>query len=123
MTTQLKVKVMSLAAEAKIIRKEENKAKANVRWCKANGKEAERAQAARKRDSLAGHRRDVVRYEARHSLLAYGFLRGTPYLRIEAKYHVPPNWTKVQEIAERFGGGKYDNEFKVWRETPLPIVA
>ena len=123
MNVELKCKVMSLAAEARIIRRHENKAKANIRWCRENGKEEQADVFASQRDKLSDHRRGVVRYETRHSLLAYGFLRGTSYLRIEQKCHTPPNWERVLKMAERFGGGTYDNEFKAWREATLPMAA
>jgi hypothetical protein len=80
----LKVKIKSLAAEAKIIRTEERKNK-------------------KARQGLAEHRRTVVRNEARHSLLAYGFLRGKTYHQLETKCHQEPNWDKVGRMVEKYG--------------------
>lgn len=82
--TFLKVKIKSLAAEAKIIRREEHKNK-------------------KLRHLLAEHRREVVRFEARHTLLAYGFLRGRSYKDLEPKSHVAPTWSKVKSMIERYG--------------------
>lgn len=115
MNVELKVKIKSLAAEAKIIRGEEAKQRKWIAKAKQRSlsDSVDRHRAAR--DSLKGHRRTVVRHEARHSLLAYGFLRGTPYLAMEMKCHEPPDWSKVQKIAERFGGRGLDNELKAWR--------
>ena len=82
----LKVKIKSLAEEAKIIRKETKKAK--LRSIK-NG--------------LYYHRIGVVRYEARHTHLAYGFLRGREYHQIEKKAHTAPNWEKVRRMVQKYG--------------------
>jgi hypothetical protein len=80
----LKVKAKSLAAEAKIIRKEE---KRNPSF----------------RQSLAEHRRTVVRKEARHTLLAYGFLKGRRYRQIEKKAHEAPDWSRVEKMLDKYG--------------------
>jgi len=82
----LKVKIKSLAEEAKIIRKE-----------------TKRAKRASIRDGLALHRRGIIRFEARHTYLAYGFLRSREYRKIEPKAHVSPNWEKVRKMIEKYG--------------------
>jgi hypothetical protein len=82
----LKVKIKSLAAEARIIRKE-----------------TKRAKRASIRDGLALHRKGPVRFEARHTHLAYGFLRGLEYRQMEQKAHTPPDWDKVRRMIERYG--------------------
>lgn len=84
--TYLKVKIKSLAAEAKIIRLE-----------------TKRAKRASIRDGLALHRKGAVRFEARHTHLAYGFLRGREYRQMEQKAHTPPDWDKVRRMIERYG--------------------
>lgn len=81
----LKVKIKSLAAEAKIIRLEEKRAKR-----------------VSIRDGLADHRRGVVRIEARHTHLAYGFLRGKEYKQIEAKAHEAPDWKRVRKMIQKY---------------------
>lgn len=88
--TFLKIKIMSLATEAQIIRAEER------RWPRA-GMQGTRFE-------LAQHRRFDVRNEARSALLAYGFLRGRPYLRMEAKCWTAPDVSRIMEIAAKFGG-------------------
>jgi len=121
----LKVKIKSLATEAKIIRQEERKAR-------------ERRDRTL-RIGLAGHRRGIVRHEARHSLLAYGFLRGVPYDKMEAKCHGndEPEFGKVYKLVQKFGvqrewleadmtmepladwnkrSDEQDKAYKVWRE-------
>lgn len=102
----LKVKIKSLAAEASIIRFEER-----------------RSRDSHKRMKLAEHRRGIVRREARHSLLAYGFLRGRAYASMEPTCHTPPSWEAVKRIVNSFGGYKaserFDNELKAWTITPV----
>ena len=86
----IKVKILSLAAEAKIIRKQEQKARAHGNRYLRIG--------------LAEHRRGTVRHEARHAQLAYGFLRGMPYKKMEAKCHpgCEPDFSKVKSSIERY---------------------
>lgn len=84
--TYLKVKIKSLAEEARIIRKETKRAK---RVSIKNG--------------LAEHRKGVVRNEARHTHLAYGFLRGREYRQMEPKAHETPNWDKVRKMVSKYG--------------------
>lgn len=98
----LKIKLKSLAEEARIIRKDERKVNG---W---------------KRDSLHRHRVVNVRREARDSYIAYGFLRGHKYRTIEPSTRANrpgPNWRNVQAICSRFGD--YTNpidieELKKW---------
>jgi len=97
---QLKVKIKYLAEEARIIRLEER-----------------RAASRQLHEDLYRHRIDVVRYEARHCLLAYAFLRGKEYAEVEASAHDWPNFEKVDRIARRFGPvmpwrGESREEFK-----------
>lgn len=82
--THLKVKIKSLAAEAKIIRAEERKGGVMV-------------------NSLHFHRVCDVRREARHSQLAYAFIRGVPYKVVEPNSKNAPNWSYVAKLVEKFG--------------------
>lgn len=81
----LKVKIKSLAAEAKIIRELESKTK--TPWL------------------LKEHRVGIVRSEQRHTLLAYGFLRGRPYAAMEAKLtNTPaPDFNKIKKLVDKYG--------------------
>lgn len=88
----LKVKIKSLAAEAKIIRIEERKNK-------------------KARAGLAEHRKGTVRTAARHTLLAYGFIRGRKYSAIEAKCQRPPNWDNIWRMVDKYGVQWYNDEF------------
>lgn len=82
----LKVKIKSLAAEAKIIKQE-----------------TKRARSVSIKNGLYRHRIDVVRVEARHTQLAYGFLRGRAYHQIEKNACQIPNWAKVRKMVEKYG--------------------
>ncbi len=90
---QLKVKIKSLAVEARIIRKEEKKTKNETI-----------------RESLNHHRRTDVREEARWAQLAYAFLRGREYSEIESKNSQNVNWTRVTKLVEKFGEHRFNNE-------------
>lgn len=83
----LKVKIKSLAAEAKIIRREEQKTQDNI-----------------VRGSLYSHRVGIVRDEARLSQLAYAFLRNRTYKSIEPKSKKFISVSKLSRIIKNFGG-------------------
>lgn len=102
----LRVKIKSLAAEAKIIQKEEAK-------CKREGRGADSI-------GLTQHRKDVVRRVCRDTNLAYGYLRGKTYREIE-KYgfvHTDPNqnprWTAVREMVRKYGTREKIEGFDAW---------
>lgn len=118
MNEKLRIKFKTLAAEARFIRLEENKTKKYGRLDECA--------------SLHNHRTNEVRKEARHSLLAYGFLRGTPYAKIERFSYSDPNWFLTLKIVRRFADTtellgdnkpKLEERFDEWRkikETELP---
>lgn len=82
----MKVKIKSLAEEARIIRREEKDPR-NIRL----------------RSSLRGHRTWKIRRESRAALLAYGFLRGSSYNEMESNPHNPPNWDRVRRLVKKYG--------------------
>lgn len=88
----LRVKLKSLAAEARIIRREEARNK-------------------RLRYELSEYRRGVVRAAARNTQLAYAFLKGRTYRSIEAKATTPPNWKEVERMVSQYGVQRdYENQ-------------
>lgn len=111
MKAYLKIKVVSLAAEAKLIRREESKMK--------------RRRSERARDAFIGlrqHRINVVRPEARAACLAYAFLRGRPYRQVERVSYSLPDWTKVAKLVERYGDGDRRDlarSFEAWKDEAL----
>ena len=105
MLEALKVKIKSLAEEARIIRREEQLAKA--------------ARQTQKLLSLHEHRVGTVRRASRHSQLAYGFLRYVPYEKMERVHHSQPNWQTVKKEAAKFGDEpeeQFERRWKEWRE-------
>ena len=78
----LRVKVKSLAAEAKIIRCEERKSRGMLRY------------------QLKNHRRTVVRKAARAAHLALGFIRGRSLEEMEPKRRPEPPWITAHRRAE-----------------------
>ncbi len=99
----IKVKILSLAAEAKIIRKQEQIARQHRDRTRRLG--------------LRKHRTGIVRHEARHALLAYAFLRDTPYKTVEAKCHgnSKPDFAKVRISIEKYVlARRYDDLRDEW---------
>jgi hypothetical protein len=88
----LRIKIKTFAAEAVIIRQEAQKVSGTSKW------------------GLNAHRTGILREHARYNLLAYGLLKGLKYEVMEKKCDQPPNFKKVAEVAERFGGVKEDIE-------------
>lgn len=115
----LRIKVTSLAAEAKLIRKDENFYLAKARRRAASMEAKERAREIFV--NLRQHRIYGVRREARVSCLAYGYLRGRAYKQLEAKCYEQPDWAKVADIVRRFGdlnlkADQIKERIKLWRE-------
>jgi len=106
MRIYLKVKITSLAEEAKIIRRYKRRLRAKPR---APGESPPAAWWG-----LRHHHLSIVRPEARAALIAYGFLRGRRYRQIEAKCHEPPDWKRVGQIVEKFGGCRHDPTLAEW---------
>ncbi len=86
----LKIKIKNLADEARTIRREEKKGHFL-------------------RNELRAHRIHTVRRAARHTLLAYGFIRGREYRASEGKPNGitdasrAPEWGKVRAMVEQYG--------------------
>ncbi len=99
MSIFLKVKIKSLAEESRIIRLEERRA----------GLHHNRGL----RQSLADHRRGVVRRESRNTLLAYAYLRGKSYRNCERTSHNEPNWDSIKRMIEKYG--KLKQPLEEWK--------
>lgn len=118
MKTYLKIKIMSLAAEASIIRREEKK------WPRERDIPMDQRTDPKQQDrwkirlSLATHRRFDVRTESRCALLAYGYLRGRPYRRIEAKCYNLPDAYRIRDLVQKYGPEEnktiVENAVKKW---------
>ena len=108
--TYLKVKLKSLAAEAKIIRQEEKKAKKYKDQELLSG--------------LEWHRKDTVRSAARHTLLAYAFIRGVSYKKVEAKCEKAPDLKRIMAMVQKYGAFHHsiahfnpDKDVNTWRSS------
>jgi hypothetical protein len=101
---ELKVKVKSLAAESKIIRLEESRAKT-----------------PEARASLHQHRVGIVRLAARNTLLAYGYLRGRSYRQLEASCERPPDWSVVEKMVMKYGPPAHNVSFDAWKESTCAL--
>ena len=80
----LKVKVKSLAAESRIIRREESRSSGQLR------------------NDLHSHRVHVLRPEARATLLAYGYARGRSYASMEGLSSRVPDWGRVERMIKKY---------------------
>lgn len=81
----LRIKVNSLAAEARIIRRAERKAWGELR------------------NELTLHRRGVVRVAARETHLALGLIKGRTIQQMERKAFRPPDWKAVEKMVRKYG--------------------
>jgi len=90
----LKIKVKSLAAEAKIIRFEERKTHGALRT------------------ELHLHRIWQVRSEARYTHLAYGLVRGLKLEQIEPKSSKPFDWARVNAMIKKYGSAEQRREIE-----------
>ena len=100
--TMLKIKLKSLAEEARIIRHQEKKMRGK-NW-------------GRSSNQFNLHRLLVVRPEARATHLAYGFLRGLEYNQMEATHKTEPNWKSVERMVKKYGTLKDELRFESWKK-------
>ena len=119
----LKIKYLNLAAEVRIIKNEEKRIEGylkklpsteNTRDHKTDRVWAHTSDL----NSIRGHRYCVVKPAARDALLAYGFLRGRSYLRMEPKRFTDPNWAEIERMILKYGKGKSQDlkqSFAQWK--------
>ena len=150
MIIHLKVKICTLASEAKIIHQQEQRlvrqkcgifvsGKTELPFTPTISQESEdfyRKQRIQKKlwkakvksvktgpvwASLHNHRRNEVRKEARHSQLAYAFLRERPYFLLEKTCYTQPDWVQVEKIIKRFAGKQdirvLQQRFEEWKQS------
>lgn len=139
MKAYLKIKIKSLAAEAEMIHREErrhnigHRGRVRIRRQLAKATdltEAQRARLTRRMQpptetamstlwGLRHHRIYDVRGESRSSHVAYGFLRGLPYRRIEANTKTAPDWSRVEALVKKYGDDDPRDRmqrFSEWKE-------
>lgn len=108
---KLKIKIKTLAEEARIIRKEEKRIK--------DGKEENKYHI----NDLHLHRVGVVRRCARETHLAYAYLRGFSYSDIEKSAKRKPNWDAVAKMVAKYGTIEQNKEFQKWISEPAEKIA
>ena len=126
----LKIKLKALAAEARIIRREELRLN-----CSPRIGEAFASVNTEVRNAMHDHRVVVVRRVARATHLAYGFLRGRSYLQLEPSttlaslsFDSVKLWGEVLRMVRQYGG-RFGSEaeakaaLEAWRTLPLKKVA
>lgn len=86
----LKVKVISLADEARTIRRLEAKAKHVIQ------------------SELHEHRVKQVRWAARDAHIAYGFVKGRTWKQMEATAKSEPNWKAIIAMVEKYGPNMFN---------------
>lgn len=105
----LKVKLKSLAAEARIIRQmelQERSRATRIRkgWVKADGSVTPgRVPSEQMRHELWLHRIGPLRYEARLTHIAYGLIRGKTLDQIEGKKPKPFDEARVKAMLMKYG--------------------
>lgn len=102
--SKFRVKIKSLASEAKIIRHEESRRSGWVR------------------SSLHVHRVCIVRDEQRHTLIAYAFYRGVPYAAVEQSCRVLPDAMRVTKIVKSLAmiyGSEVIDDVRSWLQVSL----
>ncbi len=96
----LKIKLCNLADEARLIRRHE------LRLAKSKRDDARKI-----RESLHSHRTYGVRRAARHTGLAYGFIRGRTYEQVESrtrKDRAKPDWKEVWGMVKKYSPALHD---------------
>lgn len=109
MRVYLKIKIKSLAAEARIIRQETKKYPGD----------------SPTRLSLYQHRTQDVRQESRSACLAYGFLRGRTYAQMEAWCYAGPDWKRIESLITKFGVGdprELTQQFAAWKDQAVEYL-
>jgi len=104
MRDYLKVKVLSLAEEAKIIRRLE---KRRLKYARKDKKEHKNSDLNYQiYFGLRSHRIFNVRNEARAAHLAYGYLKGLNFQQMEQKTYSnnQPNWNRVKKLVDSYTG-------------------
>jgi len=118
---KLKIKIKSLAEEARIIRFHENKlVTPDPAYSNVHPVEIDSA-----RGYLRDHRVRVVRKESRSANIAYGYLRGKAYKQLESSCKEEPDIARVVTIINtfRYWSRKKPTveSIKEWMEQPYQV--
>ena len=80
----LKVKIINLADEDRTITRLARRVNNSQKW------------------SMISHGRFVVKPEARAAQLAYAFIRGVPYSKLERNPRSAPDWKRVEQLVRKY---------------------
>ena len=107
MSHQLKIKFLSLAAEARVIKAQEKRTLAKMRKRRAKQKPVDNLKF--QWNSMRDHRRQWVRPEARATHLARAFIKGVPYAKVEdpEKTTKPLPATRITQLVRSYASGKF----------------
>ncbi len=125
MKSYLKIKACTLAAEAQINRHQAAKWLERARAARLKQQHQKVEYHMKNFNGIQDHRRKEIRIEARHTYLAYGFLKGNPYRSIERHSYTQPNWDKVEDMIKRFGEGREQDlmqKFSEWKSEAEQLV-
>jgi hypothetical protein len=134
---ELKIKALSLAAEARIIKAQQERLLRRQRKAAArprhNNDEAFATSQSRRLelcDRIRDHRKHDIRLEARATNLARGFLKGLAYEAIEATTYEPGAvvraLSKAEGMVKEYGEGDSRiimQKFAMWRDGALTWAA
>jgi hypothetical protein len=122
---ELKVKSKALEAEAKIIRTEENRVKAQFRYNRYKQEQRKADAASFRLKSLQDHRRGIVRQVAHDTFIARAFLGGRPYSThaVTKKGMGYTSWYSVRNMVRKYGGPEFkimtneeiDDKLEAWK--------
>lgn len=110
---ELRVKIKSLAQEARIIRAEERRCRESL--SRTVGHDEQRAALASAYTSLRMHRVIDVRRESRYSLLAYALIRGRKFRDVERCSPLASiDVAKLTTLVRRFGAAGAESLVARW---------
>lgn len=72
--------------------------------------------------SLHHYRTEPLRRQMRAAHLAYGFLRGVPYKKMEQKSYTPPPWLELEKVERQGANGIYHERVQVLND-PVELMA
>lgn len=130
----MRVRIKELQQESKFIRHEENKIRKRQKiapkvwdWRYENGEFKSTLYCdplSKDFWKLQDHRKDEVRHYARAAQLAYAFLRGVPYSKVEPKRKPENEYVfqslvlkHVKRMVDKFGGKGYSKDVDSWLST------
>lgn len=123
MRQYVKVKCVSLADEAKLIAKYEKQRLRSAAVARAQGKKERADYHFANYWGMHEHRVVDIRKEARIANVAYGYMNGHPYNKIERNSYTQPNWDRIRELVRLYGEGEMDAKMAAYDKWELEALA